>query len=161
MGGRRTSGVVALASFCQFRVMPGHPAHDDAGKPEEHLVLGYDAPDGRRLVLEDDGRVAYAYLLEHGEIVGDVWLYNVGPDPEEVNWQERADAPLRNPARYCTAQVLPRIDQRRSITCVWSEQGVSLHVDGFRWAYLRKGSKPGWSIKARTSGPLARPFDSP
>ncbi|MEL6732644.1 MAG: hypothetical protein AAFP83_16055, partial [Bacteroidota bacterium] len=28
------------------------------------------------VVIEDDQKVAYAYLLHQGKIVGDVWLYN-------------------------------------------------------------------------------------
>lgn len=31
---------------------------------------------GWTVVVEDDDRVAYAYLLHEGRIVGDVWLYN-------------------------------------------------------------------------------------
>ena len=31
---------------------------------------------GYSAVFEDDGKVAYAYLLDDGRIVADVWLYN-------------------------------------------------------------------------------------
>ena len=50
----------------------------DGSNTSNELVLRYDEPDGgRSVVLEDDGRVAYAYLLEKDTIVSDVWLYNV------------------------------------------------------------------------------------
>lgn len=39
------------------------------------------------LIIEDNGRVAYAYLLKNEKIIGDVWLYNRCVSPKK-NWME-------------------------------------------------------------------------
>ncbi len=56
-------------------------------------------------MIEDDGRVGYAYLLnQEGKVCGDVWLYNRGPAPKEPEWSDREKAPYANPESY----VLPK-----------------------------------------------------
>lgn len=112
----------------------------------------------RSVLLEDDGRVPYAYLLEGDRIVGDVWLYNVGEDPVNADWDDRTKMLFRIPAEYCTAEASPRLTPDSAIVCHWSEAGVSISLGGIRWAVLKAGSKPGWSRKARIVGPLAKPL---
>ncbi|MBN4055074.1 hypothetical protein JYT15_01045 [Acidimicrobium ferrooxidans] len=114
----------------------------------------------RCVVLEDDGRVAYAYLLDNESIVGDVWLYNVVEDPEAVDWQDQSAMPFLNPAQYSTSEVLDRIRDDSDVCCFWAAQGVAVTVGGVLWAHLESGSKPGWSRKAKVSGPLAKPLKS-
>jgi hypothetical protein len=109
-------------------------------------------------VLEDDGRVAYAYLLENEEIVGDVWLYNVHEAPEAIDWNDRSAMPFANPTRYCAEERLPRITERSAVSCAWSKLGVDVAVDGIDVAHLECGSKPGWSKLAAEAGPLAKPL---
>jgi hypothetical protein len=43
--------------------------HDD-------LLLRFAGPGELALVVESDERAAYAYLLDSGGIIGDVWLRN-------------------------------------------------------------------------------------
>jgi len=75
---------------------------EDSGRDDE-LLLRLDSPDGRlSVMLEDDGRVAYAYLLQDGKVVGDVWLYNVVETPERVDWKDRSQMPFLNPKRFCS-----------------------------------------------------------
>lgn len=125
----------------------------------DEVLLRFDEPKGRRsLVLEDDGRVAYAYLQDGDSVVGDVWLYNVGQDPESVDWRDRSAMPFQNPAKYCTAEVLPRLRPDSDISCRWSDQGVTVSVAGLVWARLEKGARPGWSRRAQIAGPLAKPL---
>jgi hypothetical protein len=124
------------------------------------VTLRCTEPNGHRsVVLEDDGRVAYAYLFHGDAIVGDVWLYNVGTDPENVNWRDRSAMPFCNPAKYCSDEVLPRLRQDSKIECAWSDEGVTILVAELPWARLENGSKPGWSRKARLPGPLAKPLE--
>src|SRR3569623_677993 len=52
------------------------------------------------VMVEDDGRVAYAYLMEYGDIIGDVWLYNVDKAPLDDNWAMQPQMPFLNPAQY-------------------------------------------------------------
>ena len=49
-----------------------------------------------QLTFEDDGKVAYAYLKQGNAIVGDVWLYNRCPTPEEPEWKDRTKMPFAN-----------------------------------------------------------------
>ncbi|GLH82246.1 hypothetical protein SSBR45G_71550 [Bradyrhizobium sp. SSBR45G] len=60
------------------------------------------SPDGdATIVVEDDGRVAYAYWLNaKGAICGDVWLYNRCPAPQQPEWTDRNAAPYANPAAF-------------------------------------------------------------
>src|SRR5262245_3824854 len=61
------------------------------------LMLDFGAPDGRYIVtVEDDGKVAYAYLKDGKTIVGDVWLYNRCPTPEAPEWRDRSKIPFAN-----------------------------------------------------------------
>jgi hypothetical protein len=132
-----------------------------APETSDEVILRFDEPDGHRsLILEDDGKVAYAYLLENGLVVGDVWLYNVGADPHTTDWSDASAMPFRNPEKYCTAETLPRLGRDAAITCTWSTRGVAISVGGSLWARLESGSKPGWSRKARVRGPLAQPLES-
>jgi hypothetical protein len=69
-------------------------------------------------MLEDDGHVSYAYLLVDGDIVSDVWLYNVQEDPLDVDWSHQTELPLCNPKRYCTEESLPRLAEDMSVNCL-------------------------------------------
>lgn len=132
---------------------------DDSTK-NHGVVLRIDAPDGSRaLVLEDDGKVAYAYLLEQGGVVGDVWLYNVAETPESVDWRDEAAMPFLNPRRYCRGETVARLRDDSAVACEWSSQGVVVVVDGVRLARLERGAKPGWSRLAGLPGPLAKPLE--
>ena len=111
------------------------------------------------MILEDDGRVAYAYLLEHGELVGDVWLYNVSPTPEEDEWKSQSQGPFLNSQRFCKAASVPRLQQNSAVMCKWYDAGVEVSVDGVLMARLEGGAKPGWSRLAIRPGPLAKPLE--
>lgn len=86
--------------------------------PTESLLRRFEIPDfGMSVVIEDDGRVAYAYLQQHGEIVADVWLYNVVATPDEVTWTDATPMPFLNPRRYCTQEGFRRIALDTEVTC--------------------------------------------
>lgn len=114
------------------------------------------------LIIEDDARVCYAYLLIGEEIIGDVWLYNKTKTPTTVDWSNREEMPFLNPKKY--------VDESRKILPILSEDEIELHwqfkgndlvdVDLFVRkkfvAKMRPGSKPGWSIAVVEDGPLAK-----
>ena len=53
------------------------------------LMLDFVSPCGAfTLTVDDDGKVAYAYLKKEKKILGDVWLYNRCPAPDEKEWQD-------------------------------------------------------------------------
>ncbi|WP_375157246.1 hypothetical protein [Bradyrhizobium sp. RDT46] len=55
--------------------------------------------DESAVIIEDDGKVAYAYMLDrNGKICSDVWLYNRCPAPIEPEWHDAANLPFANPA---------------------------------------------------------------
>lgn len=128
-------------------------------KPKGLLRLCEVAGSGMSVVIEDDDRVAYAYLKQLGEIVADVWLYNVIAPPDENTWTDKAQMPFLNPKKYCTQEEFRRITPDVHVTCTLLSEHVEVRVEGQLLARLRPGIKPGWSRLARISGPLAKPLD--
>jgi hypothetical protein len=124
------------------------------------FIVRLDGADGRSLGIEDDGKVAYAYLLHGERIVADVWLYNVAETPESVSFRDPALMPFLNPRAFCRLDVaLARIGPASNLRCEWASTHVDLFVDGEWTARLREGARPGWSKLASRPGPLARPLD--
>jgi hypothetical protein len=120
------------------------------------------SPDGHAaVVIEDNGRVAYAYLLDAaGAICGDVWLYNRCPAPLEPEWSDRDGAPYANPIAFVAQTIaFSPPDSITDIMVEWSHQGRDLVACIFLsktlLAKLMQGSKPGWSRLAAKDGPLA------
>lgn len=110
--------------------------------------------------IEDDGRVAYAYLMYGDDVTGDVWLYNQGPAPATSFWYPE-DKPFLNPAEYLPGEafVWP-VTTRADIRCEWTETGdgiieVDILIHGNFIAQLTPGAKPGWSVLVAKDGPLA------
>lgn len=133
----------------------------EAGASEmpELVILRFDAPDRERsVVLEDNGRAAYAYLLSRGGVVSSVWLYNVVEAPVLADWSSNARFPLLNPRAYCNLTVSTRVRSTSRVGCVWSASGVAISIDGLLWARLKQGVVPGWSRGASVAGPLAKPL---
>jgi hypothetical protein len=125
----------------------------------DHFLGRYDDPQGKRaVVLEDDGRVAYAYLLQDEVLVSDVWLYNAEPTPERVDWKDRSAMPFLNPRAFCVDELTPRLREDAVIYCRWLPNAVEVVIDDMLFARLEPGAKPGWSKLAARSGPLARPL---
>jgi hypothetical protein len=128
---------------------------------EEGALLRFDdEASNRAVVLEDDGRVAYAYLLVAKKIVTEVWLYNVAESPAVPEWRDRSKLPFLNPKAYCRSdKTLPRIGDCVSVRCVWHADRVELVLDDVLAARLAEGTKPGWSLLASKRGPLAMPLE--
>jgi hypothetical protein len=116
---------------------------------------------GFTVCVDDDGRVAWAYLrAPDGELVGDVWLYNHGPAPDEVDWTDPSAVPFLNPSSHARdlEQAPPR--GRDDFSVEWTLDGELLLADiflrGELLARLTPGSQPGWSTLAKEDGPCAR-----
>lgn len=72
------------------------------------------------VIIEDDGRVCYAYLLLRQEIIGDVWLYNQSATPIQTAWN-REDMPFLNPVEYIKEELgIPPITSEKEIKAIWS-----------------------------------------
>jgi hypothetical protein len=116
-------------------------------------------------ILEDDDSVGYAYLLHHGKVVSDVWLYNRGPAPEAAPWKTDAQMPFLNPAEYIAEGGTIQEPAPEALDVSWSgDDGPNLQVvvlmEDRPIAWLAPKSKPGWSALVRRSGPLARVRES-
>lgn len=112
------------------------------------------------VVINDDGRVAYAYLLRGPRIVADVWLYNRGPAPAEPEWHDKTRFPPRNPHDFALEEPIEPIRGEGEIEVLWHQIGESFFVEiYFRevlWGRLVPESKTGWSRLAKKDGPLAK-----
>jgi hypothetical protein len=113
--------------------------------------------------VEDDGRAAYAYLMDGDQIVADVWLYNRGPAPTEPEWKQgRPPGPMMNPVAYSKAEEVAPLSRESEVSVSWSVtpagelEDARVFLHGALWAVLRLGSKPGWSRLAAKDGPLAK-----
>jgi hypothetical protein len=134
---------------------------------EAGFIREFVSPDGRRAVIvEDDGRVGYAYLLDDNrKICGDVWLYNRCPTPEQPQWHERDNAPFANPVPFVDRDMIFLLpDSATDMTVEWDVESdaatARIYLDRELFAKLNDGSKPGWARLAAKDGPLARVLPS-
>lgn len=116
------------------------------------------------VIFEDDGRVAYAYLLDDSEIVGDVWLYNRIPAPDVPEWKSDKEPPYLNAKMYVREPLPFQIPaSEEDVRIEWMEyendvSGARIYLVGRFAGELCVGSKPGTATAARKSGPLANVF---
>jgi hypothetical protein len=122
-----------------------------------------DSQTGCSVVIDDDGRVAYAYLRDlDQEIIGDVWLYNRAATPAKPEWDYRPVEPFLNPLDFVRTDIeiaLP--DGATDFSIGWnlgtqSDPNVIIYLRHQVWAILAPGAKPGFCRLAKTDGPLAR-----
>jgi len=113
------------------------------------------------LLIEDNGRVAYAYLYEGEDVIGDVWLYNQQEPPQTSFWLPE-DMPFLNPKEYLAEHAAIRpIVSESEIRCEWTESKddglieVGIYIRDKFVASVAVGAKPGWSVLVAKDGPLA------
>ncbi len=112
-------------------------------------------------VIEDDGRVAYGYLLLDGKILGDVWLYNRVDAPAENQWRRPARMPFLNSRDYIDLASHVRFDDQTAIRMQWIEESedgphATIYYHSEIVAKIYVHSKPGRCRAAAKDGPLAR-----
>ena len=116
----------------------------------------------QELVVDDDGRVAYAYLIAaDGKITSDVWLYNRCAAPMEPEWTSPENMPFANSIDYVSDDLEFSLPTHLSqLSVEWSVRGgksvVRIFVRGSLVAELTDGAKPGCSLLAKKDGPLAK-----
>lgn len=126
------------------------------------LFVQLSSPDRRcTCIIEDDGVVAYAYLLIEGKIVSDLWLYNHAATPKEWPWRQGCRPPFLNPAEFVDADRMSApLASSDLIAITWHSEeqgmGVSIAFRGIPYGRMSAGNKPGATIAAKRDGPLAR-----
>ena len=116
-----------------------------------------------KLVLDDDGKAAYAYLVKGNRVIGDVWLYNVAPTPSDPEWPNVHKTPYANPFPYSSSEAFSSLQYAAEIRLVWRANSTHLEQVDI-WlrdqlhAVIRPCSKPGWCRLAVKAGPLAKPL---
>src|SRR5579872_3891146 len=82
------------------------------------------------IIIEDNGKVCYAYLIYKGDITGDVWLYNQIDAPTKVEWK-REEMPFLNPKEFAKDVHVKPISQTDeiSIECLYlNDTGLLQYV---------------------------------
>ena|SRR5436190_634984 len=137
-------------------------------KERGKFIVKFDSPSGQTaVIIEDDGRVGYAYMLDgDGQIRSDVWLYNRGQTPTEPEWHDPTNAPFANPAPVVDESSLfcpPDSIEDVFVEWIKADQADVAKVYLFRkyFAKLIEGAQPGWSLLAAKDGPLARVLNEP
>jgi len=113
------------------------------------------------VLIEDDDKVCYAYLLKEKRIVGDIWLYNSAPTPTEPEWHSNANLPFLNPAEFVSENLEP-FNGSSPVVVTWDfgEQTVAkIFLASRLIAKLTEGSCPGWSSLVIKDGPLAQQME--
>ena|ERR1700744_2398522 len=129
--------------------------------PDFSIEVPYELDANYSLLIEDDGRVAYAYLIEYGDITGDVWLYNHQEAMIHVDWNNQ-QMPWLNPPEYLKNDIsIAPINNESEVRCEWNESPndglieVSISIRGKFIAQLLSGARPGWSTLVVKDGPFA------
>ncbi len=113
------------------------------------------------IIIEDDDRVGYAYLLHDKNIIGDVWLYNRATTPVSSNW-DKNEMPFLNPAPFIKDInfEIPKSIEEFDFEWMGNEKNdllkVNIYIKKKLTAIIAPGSKPGWSINVKKDGPLAQ-----
>ena len=117
-------------------------------------------------VFEDDGEVAYGYMVIDKEIVSDVWLYNTADTPVTPPWRDGPEGlPFRNPIDLAGSGRFEPVRDEEEVFFLWvygTDQvpvAVEFWIRGQRHARVTTDSKPGWCVLATKDGPLARKLD--
>lgn len=132
---------------------------------KDYSVEFHDHAGKQSLVIDDDGRVAYAYLIAaDGEITSDVWLYNRCAPPMEPEWKNQDNMPFANPVDFVMDNLRFSLPTDLSqISVNWLDRDDQIFAQVFvrcsLIAELTKGAKPGWSKFAKKDGPLAKTME--
>lgn len=118
---------------------------------------------GYSLIIDDNGSVAYAYLLYDEDILSEVWLYNREPSPYK-NWKDikQEDLPPQNIEKYVTESIIP-ISFEYSIEDNWDidSEGmvqVNISINEKLVAILNERHKIGSSTMVTEDTPIALKF---
>lgn len=109
------------------------------------------------VVVEDNGKVAYAYWLDGAAITGDVWLYNCIASPAAPEWTDPEKMPFLNPANYSKEGGFSPLRKDDEVSVRWSDDGkrAVIYLRQQEFAIVGSHIRPGWCWLAKKDGPLA------
>jgi len=113
------------------------------------------------LIIEDDGKVAYAYLLKGNGIISDVWLYNQQRTPDTTDWTNKDDMPFLNPKNYILDnRIFSPIKDDSDVEIEWSISNqiekAKIYIRNELIAILVPNLFPGYSSLVYEDGLLAK-----
>lgn len=117
---------------------------------------------GFSIIIEDDGLVAYAYLLKDEEIVSTLWLYNVGKTLYN-NWEnlDKHDLPFQN-LDYFISKQIESIKSKNDINIKWViEKNYTrsyIFIFNELIGFLDSTTPIGYSLLVTEDGPLANKY---
>jgi hypothetical protein len=131
-------------------------------EPADDILVDFASPCGAfKLTFADDGKVAYAYLKRGSTILGDVWVYNRCPTPEQPEWKDRRNLPfancrefMREEGRFAKAAALADIHVEWQYTA--GQPKALVYLSGALAALVGVNDKPGYCRFASKDGPLAK-----
>jgi len=130
---------------------------------ELYVCIQHDVTD-YEVIVEDDGRVAYAYLFQGEKMLAAAWLYNRCITPDAPEWKvtalERHPIPFANSKEFAIDEELP-VFTTDDVSCSWEWEGdtlISIEVllRDRLFARLQPGVMPGWSRLAKKDSPVAK-----
>lgn len=128
------------------------------------LEFIYPLSNDYKLYIEDDGKTAYAYLIENGKFISDVWLYNVVPSPYTPEWQEKNAQdlmPFTNSVEYLNDEKFELPTSPEQIGVDWEKENdntiiAKIFIRDELHAIVSSKEKIGHCKLVRQDGPLAR-----
>ena len=126
-----------------------------------NLMLNFQSPiKSTTLTFEDNGKVAYAYLKDDGNIIGDVWLYN-HTNIETPEWNDIKNIPFLNPEEYIDVKgIMQKSLTMHDVLVNWEKDGNMLvayiYIFEDLYGVVGVGDKPGYARFAIKNGPLAK-----
>lgn len=120
-----------------------------------------------QLLVEDDDRTCYAYLLCAGVVVSDTWISNRvrAATPEWTLPNARALMPFTNPVPFvdCVDYGIRELDREAlNVDFGGANDAITVHIRAANEivAVVCASTKPGWSALAMSDGPCARALSS-
>jgi hypothetical protein len=136
-------------------------------EPGNDVLCEFVSPGGEfRLRFDDDGKVAYAYLIKGDTIVGDVWLYNRCSAPDQSEWENPENLPFANLPEFTSVDGHFELAvQMGDILVNWQYTGKQarafVFLNGALVASVGEGEKPGYCRFALKDGPCAKVLREP
>lgn len=148
--------------------MVGLEAEIQGEAPVDSSWRGYVNPyhEDYEIWIEDNHSVAYAYLVQNGKIISDVWLYNHGMTPKTPEWDDPTKMPFKQAQCFMNeyADKIEPIKSDNDIDLIWCDSGTAIGVviiiRGLPCALLTSDSVPSFSVCVNKDNPLALHIDA-